>query len=129
MIDRDATSGSDGVIHLRARTGSPTRTISSFIPENLLPQDVTQFVQKAAAHMSTRSNSELDLPMFSPTDEHEDYTEITQVASSSSEQEIEGNYDLKPPPPSVSINNAEFLVEQLFSADHLNLILLDRNLT
>jgi PAS domain S-box-containing protein len=121
MIDRE-----DGIIHLRARTSSPTRPVSSFIPENLLPQDVTQFVQKAAAH--TRSNSELGLPTLSPTDEHEDYAGIKLVASSSSGQENEGNYDLKPPPPSASITNGESLAEQLFSADHLNLILHDHTL-
>jgi PAS domain S-box-containing protein len=128
MIDRETTGSIDGVIHLRARTGSPTRTISTFLPENLLPQDVTQFVQEAAAHMSERSNSEMDLPMLSPTEEMEDHIETTRVASTDSEQENEGNYDLKPPPPSVSTNNGEALAEQLFSAEHLDVILSDRTL-
>jgi len=39
------------------------------------------------------------------------------------------SYDLKPPPPSVSLNNIESLAVRFFSADHLNVILRDQALS
>jgi len=39
------------------------------------------------------------------------------------------SYDLKPPPPSISLNNVESLAVRFFSADHLNVILRDQALS
>ncbi|KAE9989785.1 hypothetical protein EG327_002252 [Venturia inaequalis] len=86
--------------------------------------------------MSTRSNLEgnsLALPK-PPTPSNNDGFNFnledshTQVPSDESEHDSDGNFDLKPPAPSVSVSNGETLAEQLFSAQHLNLILADRNL-
>lgn len=130
--ERSLRSGNsiDGIIRLRTRHRhrSPTRTISTFLPENLLPQDVTQLVQDAAAKTFQRSDSELNSPMFPnppSNNDNEEYSH-THVPSDESEQENYSNCDLNPPPPPVSASNGEALAEQLFSADHLNLILTDR---
>lgn len=128
MIGRERSSNSiDGVIRLRTRHKSPTRTISTFLPENLLPKDLSQLVEEAVANMPLR---ELNPPTFlNPPSKNDNLVDIdTHVPSDESENDSDGNYDLKPPTPSVSGGNGEALAEQLFSADHLNLILTDRTL-
>lgn len=61
-----------------------------------------------------------------PTQEHYTPTIHTSAPTSGDEQ---AEYDLKPPPPSVSHTNVEVLAERFFSIDHLNLILRDPTLS
>ncbi|QDS74509.1 hypothetical protein FKW77_007162 [Venturia effusa] len=123
----------DSVIRLRTRHRSPTRTTSTFAPENLLPnpQAVTQLVLEEAAKMSQKPNFEFNLPMISKSPSNADnvnHDHTVALVSDDSGHESDGNYDLKPPAPSVSISNGEMLADQLFSPKHLDLILADRTL-
>jgi hypothetical protein len=65
--------------------------------------------------------------VFDQIEEQDHYTPPTTVNNLGPESD-EPSYDLKPPPPSVSHDNVETLSERLFSADHLDVILRDRNL-
>ncbi|KAL1306928.1 hypothetical protein AAFC00_005570 [Neodothiora populina] len=57
---------------------------------------------------------------------HISLTERTSVQNSGEDEQ--GEYDLKPPPPSVAHSNVEALAERFFSVDHLNVILRDASL-
>lgn len=59
--------------------------------------------------------------------DRDQYTEPTTAMNSGSDEP--GSYDLKPPPPSVSQSNIEALALRFFSADHLDVILQDPNLS
>ncbi|TID21743.1 hypothetical protein E2P81_ATG05009 [Venturia nashicola] len=82
--------------------------------------------------MSQKSNSEVSISTLhnppAPSDNVKFEDGHTQLPSDESEQDSDANFDLKPPAPSVSVSNGEALAEQLFSADHLNLIITDRTL-
>jgi PAS domain S-box-containing protein len=99
-------------------------TISDFTPETILPEDVPQSVQHAAAQMFSQLDSDNgNSSIFEPAEEARgEPIEPTQPNDSPGE---EAKYDLKPPPPLTSHTNAETLSERLFSVDHLNVILLD----
>lgn len=133
MIGTEISSNSiDDIARARTRHRSPTKTASTFLPENLLPQDVSSMVHEAAAKMSQTSNADLNLStLLDPPNSHnhDDLEDThTHVPSDENEQDSDGNFDLKPPAPPVSVSNGEALAQQLFSAEHLNLILADRTL-
>ncbi|RMY77040.1 hypothetical protein D0863_01592 [Hortaea werneckii] len=81
----------------------------------------------AGASMSARGSvspaSIFDIPEV--REEHEQFTEPTTAQASGAD---EASYDLKPPPPSVSLDNVESLTLRLFSPDHLDVILRDKQL-
>jgi len=95
---------------------------------------------------STRASISPD-PIFDHPDDHnlhpDQFTDPTTNRTSDSEHAGAGlsggglgavavsagaEYDLKPPPPSVSHTNIEVLSDRLFSLDHLNLIIRDPTL-
>jgi hypothetical protein len=111
-------------------------TVSTFSHGKLLPEDLrplaSPFLEASEnlalrGTMSSRSGSAAASSIFEPAVEgHDHLTEPTQATNSPDEHT---NYDLKPPPPSVSHTNAESVAERLFSIDHLNLILRDPTLS
>jgi len=118
----------DGVICLPALALAPTRspTLSTFNPEKLLPEElIPQPAQQSESikDISSRSDSGVSA-VFEQADDgpEQTLTEHTQITNSSDEPT---HYDLKPPPPSVSVSNAENLHDRLYSSDHLNIILRD----
>jgi len=122
----------DGVICLPPLALAPTRspTLSSFNPEKLLPEELMPQPARQSdsiKEISLRSDSVVSA-VFEPTDDAPDHTltEHTQITNSPDEPT---HYDLKPPPPSISISNAENLHNRLYSPDHLNVILQDSSLT
>ena len=122
----------DGVICLPPLALAPTRspTLSSFNPEKLLPEElIPQPAQQPESikDISSRSDSVVSA-VFEQVDEAPEHTltEHTQITNSPDEPT---HYDLKPPPPSVSVSNAENLHDRLYSADHLNVILQDTGIT
>ncbi|GAB7348417.1 hypothetical protein MBLNU459_g6845t3 [Dothideomycetes sp. NU459] len=112
---------------------------SSFSVSRILPSNLSKPVFNAASFgappelpMSSAHSSVVsrEPSVFDAADddnlEHYD-TEPTTAPTSRIDEHAE--YDLKPPPPSVSHNNAETLAERFFSKDHLNLILRDASLS
>lgn len=126
----------DGVIPLPPLALAPRRspTLSPFNPDKLLPElSPEELVYQlppprsgTIKDMSSRSDSGVSA-VFERTDEGPEHTstEHTQVTNSTDEPT---QYDLKPPPPSVSVSNAEHLHDRLYSADHLDVILRDPSL-
>ncbi|KAK5134953.1 hypothetical protein LTR08_005904 [Meristemomyces frigidus] len=147
-------------VTLTARKSSPTlretaRTMSTFNPVNLLPDDMPQTTYPetprrgghkldslperssqadfgapaGAASMSQRGSVARSVSPPSVFDGGEEgpeqYTEPTTALGSGSD---EPSYDLKPPPPSISLDNVESLAGRFFSVDHLDLILRDHTL-
>ena len=76
---------------------------------------------------STRAGSISPDAVFDPPDRHAEHFTDATIHTMAPEFEP-AEYDLKPPPPSVSHNNMETLAERFFSNDHLNLILRDPSL-
>ena len=65
----------------------------------------------------TLYSSQLSQPNDSPTQ--------TQAPDFTRRHSDAGNFDLKPPPPNTKVKNIDILSEQLFSGDHLRVILKD----
>lgn len=141
-------------IALIPRKSSPTlretapalRTMSTFNPVNILPDDIPQktypetlpghdeldssqvdttgalFGAPAGGPMSAAGSASPPSVFDQAEDQPEHYTEPTTALGSGSD---EPSYDLKPPPPSVSHDNVESLSVRFFSVDHLDVILRD----
>lgn len=85
----------------------------------------------SSAHSSVRSR----VPsVFDAADDDDNLDELDHydtepTTAHTSRIDESAEYDLKPPPPSVSHNNVEALAGRFFSNDHLNLILRDASLS
>lgn len=78
--------------------------------------------------MSSAQGSISPDPIFDEPDHSEHYTNPTGTSMPNSGDDEHAEYDLKPPPPSVSHSNIEVLAERFYSTDHLDLILRDPTL-
>lgn len=76
------------------------------------------------ASMSSAHGSDSGSVVFDNGD-HNGQSGEHETEETSTTPDEPGSYDLKPPPPAVSLSNAERIAELLFSVGHLNLILRD----
>lgn len=127
-----ALAQDERVISLGPQVSRKSPTIGSFNPEKLLPEELLDpeppdYIESHELHkeMSSPSDSGVSA-VFEQADDNPEraLTEPTQTNS----PDEPAQFDLKPPPPSVSLANAENLHERLYSGDHLNIILRDPNL-
>ena len=115
------------VISLTPLAPRKSPTFSTFNPDNLLPEPPIDVVMphplEPRKGISSPSDSGVSA-VFEPLDDVPDQAlaDLTQPTTPPDEP---AQFDLNPPPPSVSIANAESLHEKLYSADHLNIILRD----
>jgi PAS domain S-box-containing protein len=120
----------EGVISLTPLASKKSPTLSSFNPEKLLPEEFLdpEPPDSSESHkdMSSPSDSGVSA-VFEPADEAAEHT-LTEHTEHTNSPDEPAQFDLKPPPPSVSAANGENLHDRLYSADHLNVILRDPNL-
>ena len=145
---RGARRALDQIHRLLPRKSSPTlRPMASFDPVNLVPNDHQQ------SYPSTPRRRDLKHPqetgpqpdfgavlgggpmsargsvsppsVFDGPDDQQDPQAFTEPTTALGSADDEPSYDLKPPPPSVSHDNAESLAVRFFSTDHLDVILRD----
>lgn len=101
--------------------------LASFKSADLLPsQSYQPMDQKPPAPPPKSSSGESDAGSFVFDNADQAAEQATEPTSTTLDEP--GSYDLRPPPPAVSISNAERLAASLFSVDHLNLILSDQGL-
>lgn len=123
---------------LRHRAMSPvdsTFSVSQILPRRSSKVTVNAFDKTLPdpppdlPRMSSIHGSISPDPVFDGLESSEHYTDPTVLTSAPTSGDEHAEYDLKPPPPSVSHNNMELLAERFFSIDHLNLILRDPSLS
>lgn len=119
---------------LRYRAKSPvdsTFSISQILPRRISKVTINAFDKTLPdpppdlPRMPSISGSISPDPVFDGLENSEHYTDPTVLTSQPTSGDEHAEYDLKPPPPSVSHSNMELLAERFFSNDHLNLILRD----
>jgi len=101
-------------------------TLSNFAPSKILPYH-DAFSNLAGIDLD--SYPKVDSAFGSGLDAHSEKASRSESKKSKAGKRFSTDdlsaYDLRPPPPSVSHDNPEFLAGRLFSVDHLNLILED----
>ncbi|KIW06633.1 uncharacterized protein PV09_02345 [Verruconis gallopava] len=117
---------SDRSIRRIGSSASLSSSQNTFNPDRLLPKDIPHFVQQAA-HQSLQSSTNTASPIPSTHEIIVEQLKDTRVASSDggSPREDGRNFDLQPPRV-VNHIDAAAISKKLFSAEHLQLILLDR---
>lgn len=102
-------------------------TLSTFAPSKILPISVNADEPVPSFAKLPQNDSAGGFGVDEQPDGFEEENDA-QVRKHLSMTSISA-YDLAPPPPRVSHENAELLAERLFSADHLNVILKDPSLS
>lgn len=106
-------------------TPSLSQNHGDFSPRNLLPKDVPHIVQQAALRQSAEASTNATSSTVGANDRLNQFKDIHLQQTPPDAEELT-NYDLGAPPPSSTRVNAVGINKQLFSADHVHLILLDR---
>lgn len=113
--------------HIKHKPSSPT--LSTFAPSKILPYR-DPFVSMGEPDEYTinklpQIDSASEFAAQEQTAEFESEGDFDHRASKRFSTDELTAYDLRPPPPTISDANAEYLTERLYSANHLNVILKD----
>ena len=127
----------------RMGSRSNSKANSTFAPSDILPQDGhkpypkrplseapheeqeegSQQVFGAPAGARTSGNGSEPPSVFDKPDDSQGH----ETEATTHDDNDQGDYDLKPPPPAIRHDNIEELSNRFFSADHLDTILRDQN--
>jgi hypothetical protein len=116
--------------HFKMKPKPSSPTLSSFAPSKILPyHDVSFKLAGPSPDGYTKADSAFESGSGSGPEAPNEKSQQLEPSDDRAEKRFSTDdvtaYDLRPPPPSVSHDNAEYLAGRLFSVDHLNIILED----